>query len=306
MKTIVVISRDVSLMEMARSISGCEENIVAFDTVQSALDYIYNSIPNLVVIDMLSADLLSVRLLNTLKSDPIFGQLPVIAIIDDDSGILNWEEIVVEDFVRKSDLLNDLKMRLNLCLTRSERIVEINPLTRLPGNISINKQIQERIDRKMDFAFAYADLDNFKPFNDSYGFSRGDDIIKMTARIILNIVKNGQGVGSFVGHIGGDDLVFIVDRTRAETISQEIIDSFDRIIPTFYDPEDRRKGHIESVDRQGVKRTFPIMTISIGITFNRPHHVTHYGQITQLAADMKKQAKRHHTSCYSIDKRQSS
>ncbi len=303
MKTIVVISRDVSLVEMARSTCGCEESVVAFDTVQSALDYIYNAIPNLLVIDMLSADLLSVRLLNTLKSDPIFSQLPVIAIIDDDSGILNWDEIIVEDFVRKRDLLNDLKMRLNLCLARSERIVEINPLTRLPGNISINKQIQERIDRNIDFALAYADLDNFKPFNDAYGFSRGDDVIKMSARIILNIVKNGQGVGSFVGHIGGDDLVFIVDRATVETISQEIIDSFDRIIPTFYDPEDRRKGHIESVDRQGAKRTFPIMTISIGITFSRPNRFTHYGQITQMAADLKKQAKRYHGSCYRIDKR---
>lgn len=304
MKTIVVISRDVALTEMARSTCGGEDSIVAFDTVQSALDYIYNSIPNLVVIDMLSADLLSVRLLNTLKSDPIFSQLPVLAIIDDDSGILNWDDIIVEDFVRKSDVLNDLRMRLNLCLTRSERVVEINPLTRLPGNISINKQIQERIDRNIDFALAYADLDNFKPFNDAYGFSRGDDVIKMSARIILNIVKNGQGVGSFVGHIGGDDLVFIVDRAKAEAISQEIIDSFDRIISTFYDPEDRFRGHIESVDRHGTKRTFPIITLSIGITFNRPHCFTHYGQITELAADMKKHAKRHHTSCYRVDRRQ--
>lgn len=293
-------------MEVVRSTYGAEDNIVAFDTIQSALDYIYNSIPNLVVIDMLSADLLSVRLLNTLKSDPIFSQLPVLAVIEDDSGILNWDDIIVEDFIRRSDLLNDLKMRLNLCLTRSERIVEINPLTRLPGNISINKQIQERIDRGIEFALAYADLDNFKPFNDKYGFSRGDDVIKMSARIILNIVKNGQGVGSFVGHIGGDDFVFIVDRAKVEVISQEIIDSFDRIISTFYDPDDRRKGHIESVDRQGTKRTFAIMSISIGVVSARPRQFTHYGQITQTAADMKKQAKRHHSSCYRVDKRQTS
>lgn len=305
MKTTVVISRDVALIEVVRSTCGHEGSIVGFDTVQSALDYIYNAIPNLVVIDMLSADLLSVRLLNTLKSDPIFSQLPILAVIDDDSGILNWDDVVVEDFIRKSDLLNDLRMRINLCLTRSERIVEINPLTRLPGNISINKQIQERIDRGIDFALAYADLDNFKPFNDTYGFSRGDDVIKMSARIILNIVKNGQGVGSFVGHVGGDDFVFIADRGKVEVISQEILESFDRIISTFYDPEDRRKGCIQSADRQGTKRTFPIMTISIGITFGKPHNFTHYGQITQVAADMKKHAKRHHASCWRIDKRQS-
>lgn len=304
MKTTVVISRNVAMTEVVRSICSHEDNIVAFDTIQSALDYIYNSIPDLVIVDMMSADLLSVRLLNSLKSDPIFSQLPVLAIIDDDSGILNWDEIIVEDFIRRKDLLNDLKMRVNLCLIRSERIVEINPLTRLPGNISINKQIQERIDREIEFALAYADLDNFKPFNDKYGFSRGDDVIKMSARIILNIVKNGQGVSSFVGHIGGDDFVFLVDRPKVEGISQEIIDSFDRIISTFYDPEDRRKGQIESIDRQGTKRTFPIMTISIGITFCRPLQFTHYGQITQIATDMKKHAKRQHTSSYRIDKRQ--
>lgn len=304
MKTTVVISRNVALIEVVRSTCGHEHNIVAFDTVQSALDYIYNSVPNLVVIDILSADLLSMRLLNTLKSDPIFSQLPILAVIEDDSGILNWDDIVVEDFIRRSDLLNDLKMRLNLCLSRSERIVEINPLTRLPGNISINKQIQERIDRGIDFALAYADLDSFKPFNDTYGFSRGDDVIKMSARIILNIVKNSQGVGSFVGHIGGDDFVFIADRGRVEAISQEIIESFDRIISSFYDPEDRRRGYIESTDRQGTKRAFPVMTISIGITFGKPYSYTHYGQITQIAADMKKHAKRHHTSCWRVDKRQ--
>lgn len=304
MKTLVVVSRDVAFAEVVRSTWAPEDNAVAFDTIQSALDYIYNSIPNLVVIDMVSADLLSVRLLNTLKSDPIFSQLPVLAVIEDDSGFLTWEDIMVEDFLRKSELLNDLKMRLSLCLARSERIVEINPLTRLPGNISINKQIQERIDRGVDFALAYADLDNFKPFNDKYGFSRGDDVIKMSARIILNIVKSGQGVGSFVGHIGGDDLVYLVDRARVENISQEILDSFDRIIPTFYDPEDRRNGCIESTDRQGTKRSFPIMTISVGITFSRPGQFSHYGQITQIAAEMKKLAKRNHASCYRMDKRQ--
>ena len=303
MKTIVVISRDVTLAELVRRSCGPEENAVVFDTIHSALGYIYDSIPNLVVIDIPSADLTSVRLLNTVKSDPIFSQLPVLAVVEDNPGVLDWDDIVVEDFIRRGDLFNDMRMRLALCLRRSERTVEINPLTRLPGNISINKQIQERITGGVDFALAYADLDNFKPFNDKYGFSRGDDVIKMSARIILNIVKSGQGVGSFVGHVGGDDFVFIVDRPRVETLSQKIIDSFDQIISTFYDPQDRKNGYIESVDRQGSTRIFPIMTISIGITFGWPHHFTHYGQITQIAADMKQQAKRYRGSCYRVDER---
>jgi diguanylate cyclase (GGDEF)-like protein len=182
-------------------------------------------------------------------------------------------------------------------------MIEVNPLTGLPGNIQITKQIQKRLDAGERFGLAYSDLDHFKPYNDRYGFSRGDEVLKMLGRLILNTVKERQPGGSFVGHIGGDDLVFIMDCDSIEDTSVQIIGYFDQIIPTFYDIEDRTKGFIESVDREGLKKTFPLISLSIGMACNRNKQFEHYGQMAEVASDMKKYAKTVRGSCVKMDKR---
>jgi diguanylate cyclase (GGDEF)-like protein len=176
-------------------------------------------------------------------------------------------------------------------------------LTGLPGNIQITKQIQKRLDAGEQFALAYADLDYFKPYNDRFGFSRGDEVLKMLGRLILNTVKERQPGNSFVGHIGGDDLVFIMDCDSIEETAGKIIGFFDRIIPTFYDPEERAKGFIESLDREGQKRDYPLISLSIGIVCNRDKEFTHYGEMAEIASDMKKYAKTVTGSCIKMDRR---
>jgi diguanylate cyclase (GGDEF)-like protein len=279
--------------------------IVSFKNMQSALDYIYNSIPNLIILDADLNDHITINTLNNLKEDPIFSQLPVLAILrDKEPSPFLWENLPVEDFIWKRDIKKDLISRVDLSVLRSERVVEINPLTRLPGNISINKQIQSRLDSGKIFALAYGDLDHFKPFNDYYGFSRGDEVIKMTARLVLNSVKSAQPKNSFVGHIGGDDFVFIMDVNLIEEASEGIIVAFDSIISTFYNGDDRERGSIQSLDRQGNVKRFPVITISIGITHNRYRVFSHYGELTEIASLMKSHAKHHRGSCCRMDKRQ--
>lgn len=303
MKTVVVVCKDIVLTNtIDRNLKNSYKSAV-FSSMPSALDYIYNSIPDLIVINVIKDDSLTINILKDLKTDPMFHQLPVLAILPDHFNLSNWDDLLIEDFIWKEDLENDFILRVNLCITRSERIVEINPLTRLPGNISINRELQERITRKHDFSFGYADLDYFKPFNDRYGFSRGDEVIKITGRLILNIVKSKQPQGSFVGHVGGDDFVFIIDSALAEEAAAEIIEAFDSIIPTFYDAEDSTQGFIKSFDRTGKASKFPIMGISIGITETRARSFKHYGEITELAAEMKKFAKKSEGSCFRSDKR---
>ncbi len=303
MKTIVVVCKDIVLNNaIDRSLKNTFQSVV-FSSMSSALDYIYNSIPDLIVINILKDDDFTVNILRDLKTDPMFHQLPVLAILPDNFNLSNSHDLVIEDFIWEKDMENDFLLRVNLCITRSQRIVEINPLTRLPGNISINRELQERISKNLDFSFGYCDLDFFKPFNDRYGFSRGDEVIKITGRLILNIVKNKQPQGSFVGHVGGDDFVFIIDSALAEEAAAEIIKAFDSIIPTFYDPQDSSRGFIESFDRKGKASKFPIMGISIGITETRARSFTHYGEITELAAEMKKFAKQSEGSCFKSDRR---
>lgn len=303
-KTVVVVSRDVVLINIANRLLGNLYTIVTFTSFQSVLDYIYNSVPSLVVVEVDMENTAVIEAINNLKDDPMFRQLPILAILSDLSVVDNWDFFFIDDYLRKADLETELSRRVALGVLRSERVVEINPLTRLPGNISINRQIQERLERKEDFAFAHADLDHFKPFNDRYGFGRGDEVIRITGRLILNIVKNRQRENSFIGHVGGDDFVFVMLPNLAETASQEIIDAFDRIVPAFYDSDDRETGAIQSFDRQGNANTFPIMNISIGITDTHSGSFSHYGEITEAAAEMKKYAKQYKGSCFRYNRRQ--
>ncbi|HOG18709.1 MAG: response regulator PleD [Syntrophaceae bacterium PtaU1.Bin231] len=303
MKTIVVISPDIVFANRAEACLKESFRIVVFRNVQSALDYIFNAVPSLIVADLPSGDKATGAFINNLKEDPIFSQLPVVAVLHDRTSLPGLLSILVEDYVWKADLERELLMRARLSILRSERVVEINPLTRLPGNISINRQIEDRINRGDAFSFAYADIDAFKPFNDKYGFSRGDEVIKVTGRIILSMVKNRQPQGGFVGHVGGDDFVFITDIAVMEETAGEIVAAFDDLIPTFYDQEDREQGFIRSVDRRGKTRDFPIMGISIGITDTRCRRFSHYGELTETAAEMKKQAKQRRGSSFAVDQR---
>jgi diguanylate cyclase (GGDEF)-like protein len=304
MKTAVLISKDTALVAITeRTLDGyCR--IVPFTNIRSGLDYTYSIIPNLLVVDLPLDDAATIEILNTLKGDPIFTHLPVLAVLDERAPMPEWSAIPVEDYIWKSHIERDLSARAKLCILRSERVVEVNPLTRLPGNISIIRTIQGLIEKSATFAAAYADLDNFKPFNDHYGFGRGDEVIKMTGRLILNIVKSRQPKGSFVGHIGGDDFIFVMDAEIVDETALEIVNTFDRIIATFYDAEDKEAGSIVSTDRQGHRKPFPLMTISIGVTSNRYRPFSHYGEITEAVSEMKRFAKRTKGSCYRSDKRQ--
>lgn len=304
MKAVALITKDLVLRNRLEKALSDSFRVLFFSNLQSSLDYIYSSMPDLLVIESNGVNEPRARtILGDLRSDPIFGQIPVLTICDDDSMAPDLDHPVADDYVRKCSIEAEVRARIELCLARSARFVEINPLTRLPGNIAILKQIQTRLDSGEIFAVAWADLDDFKPFNDKYGFARGDEVLKMVGRLILNTVKEEQPYGSFVGHIGGDDFVFIVDHDLVRAVSEKIIRNFDDIIPIFYDEEDRVKGYIESTDRSGNRRVFPLMTISIGVAHNKLIRFSLSVEITEIASEMKRYAKQTPGSCYKVDRR---
>ncbi|MBI3592573.1 MAG: diguanylate cyclase, partial [Nitrospirae bacterium] len=241
LKTVLLITKDPVLTNALDRILKDSYKVVDFTNLQSSMDYVYSSTPDVLLLDIKADDPVTVNILNELKGDPIFGHLSVLAVFEDIFVIPRWDRLLVDDYVRKSCLEADMLLRVDLCVQRAERMVEVNPLTRLPGNINIMKQTQRRLDSGETFALAYADLDYFKPYNDKYGFSRGDEVLKMLGRLILNTVKDRQSHGSFVGHIGGDDFIFIMDFDLIEDAAVRITDYFDRIIPTFYDADDRTR-----------------------------------------------------------------
>ncbi len=303
MEAVTIISGDVSFQTMMSQILKDHYRTASFRNIQPALEYIYNDTPSLIVIEIDRGDERTISFLNLLKEDPLFSRLPILAVFDGDIDPAGWENILFEDYIRKGDVKSDILSRVKLGIMRLDRVIEINPLTRLPGNLSITRQIQRRLANNEIFALAYADLDNFKPFNDRYGFGRGDDLIRMTGRIIFNIVKATQSQGCFVGHIGGDDFVIIMKPDLIITAAQTIVDQFDRVVAGFYDPEDWDTGYIIATDRKGNKAKIPTTSISIGITDTDKRSFSHHGELMEAASEMKRYAKQFTGSCVKVDQR---
>ncbi|GLI54011.1 GGDEF domain-containing protein [Thermodesulfovibrio yellowstonii] len=303
-KKAIVIVRDCEIKKLIKKkFFSSPYETYYFEDIKDALQIIYDEIPDLVIVEAINNSKIEISIINELKSDPIFVSMNVIAIVSPDFYTEDWQNFLVDDYIRVNNLSQDLLMRINLCFERVERVIATSPLTKLPGNLVIQKEIQKRLNRGDVFALAYADLDNFKPFNDKYGFSRGDEVIKMLGRLILNIVRNEQPTGSFVGHIGGDDFVYIMSPEIIEKTTQKIIDIFDNLIKNFYDEEDIRKGYIESINREGKIQFYPIMTVSVGITSNRYRIFNHFSEMAEVASVMKSVAKKQKDKRYAIDRR---
>jgi diguanylate cyclase (GGDEF)-like protein len=304
MEAVTIISRDPAFQEMSSRILRDHFRTVSFSDLKPASDYIYNDTPSLVVVDIPKGDDATISFINLIKEDPLFSRLPILVVFDGDIDPRGWENILCEDYLRKADAERDILPRVKLGIMRFERVVEISPLTRLPGNLSITRQIQGRLDNNEIFALAYADLDNFKPFNDRYGFGRGDELIRMTGRIILNTVKESQSQGFFVGHIGGDDFVIIMKPDLIGKAVENIIERFDTMIAGFYDTADWDAGYIFAADRKGVWSKLPVTSISIGITDTERRAFSHHGELMQRASEMKSYAKKFAGSCYKMDQRE--
>jgi len=178
------------------------------------------------------------------------------------------------------------------------------PSTRLPGAVEIELEVQRRLSPGVLFAMCYADLDHFKEFNDRYSYYDGDRVIRILAQILHDVVKGLCAEQGFVGHIGGDDFIFIIPVDSVNEVCAEIIDVFDTLIPFQYSEQDRRAGYFFGKDRRGQLHRVPLMTLSIGVVTNERRHFTHAAQVSELATEMKSYAKTLTGSVYSVDRRQ--
>ena len=179
----------------------------------------------------------------------------------------------------------------------------VSPLTGLPGNVQIQAEMKKRIMNKEEFAIMYADLDNFKAYNDIYGFSAGDEIIKFTAKVLLDNVHKIENSDNFVGHIGGDDFVAIISKTDYDTVCQNMITQFDKDITSFYDADDVERGFVEVANRRGIIEQFPLVSISIAVVEVDRNRFKTTLEIGEVGAQVKHKAKTILGSTYVINRR---
>ncbi len=259
---------------------------------EEALKKIKEINPGLVILDYKMPKKDGIEVCREIRNDPLFLHLPIIMLTGkgETQDKIKGLDSGADDYIVKPFEPQELLARARMVIKRSSRDLDANPLTRLPGNVSIITEITNRLQNKEEFATLYIDLDKFKAFNDYYGFEKGDSLIKETARIIIEGIQKHGTPNDFIGHIGGDDFVAITEIPIAENMANFIIHSFDRKIPGFYETKDRTQGFILTKNRQGQMQQFPFVSISIGIVESR-NNFQHVGEIAEVGAELKHLAK---------------
>ncbi len=186
-----------------------------------------------------------------------------------------------------------------------EKAENANPLTKLPGNTTIREEIENRIRRNEKFVAIHVDLNDFKAYNDKYGIGKGDEVIKFTSRVLDKAVKEKGNSADFMGHEGGDDFFVLTTPDKAEAISAQTIAEFDSQIKNFYSEEDLRAGYIMARNRRGEVVRFPIMSVSLAGVTNQHRPISSYGELTNIAVEVKNRAKMEGKSIFFLDRRKS-
>lgn len=260
--------------------------------------------PRVAIFDARVAEDRSLDALRRLKADSYTGVVPAAVVSRDGAADFDRAFRAGADEVIREHLDGDeVTIRLHALLRRSDRDLHVHPSTRLPGAVEIEAEIARRLTLGELFATCYADLDHFKEFNDRYSYYEGDRVIRMLAKILHDVVKGFCGESGFVGHIGGDDFIFIIPMTAVHETCTEIIQTFDLLVPYQYSEQDRRAGYFFGKDRRGQLHRVPLMTVSVGIVTNERRHFTHAAQVSALATEMKSYAKTLPGSVFSIDRR---
>ncbi|NIA13229.1 MAG: diguanylate cyclase [Nitrospiraceae bacterium] len=269
------------------------------------LTAIYASPPQCLVLDASRDGAALEESVRRLKADNVYGHLPVLLILarEETATESDWEALPADDYLMESWTPGEVVSRVRLALARARRDIDANPLTGLPGNQAIMREAGYRLGSGRSFALAYLDLDNFKPYNDKYGFSRGDEVLRMTARVLVNAVTALDSSDTHVGHVGGDDFIFLTPPECLVEVCDEVTRNFDSIVPSFYDEEDRQAGVIRSTDRRGGAKTFPLMTVTIVALDTGTARIKHLAAASTRLAELKRYAKRSQKSNYVLDRR---
>ncbi len=222
-------------------------------------------IPDVVLLDRVMPKMDGIELLKKIREDPYYSAIPVVVLtgMSEEESQLEGLALGADDYLVKTLNTEILLAKIKILIKHKDIRLNINPLTGLPGNILIQQEIETRVLKDTPFILFYIDVNNFKAYNDYYGFAKGDKIIKHTAEILTEVIKNFGEKDNFVGHIGGDDFVINSSSKDYKNIAEKIIEKYDSTIKSFYDEKDIEKGFIKVTDRDGELKEFPIMGISI-------------------------------------------
>lgn len=271
--------------ELEKEINFNKEHIKISKNKSSEMEEVLKNIPSLILIHEERLEEKTEKIIDMIQNDDNNSITPIIVVSPNLSKKRKVDLIKmgVQYYIRSP---YDIKY-IHYVIKNLLRLLYVNrrisPLTGLPGNVQIQSEIKRRLLKKKIFAILYLDLDNFKSYNDIYGFSNGDKIIEFTSKIITkNILSKSQEIKSFVGHIGGDDFVAIIDKTEYKDICEKIVNEFDNNVLEFFTKEDRERGYLKVLNRKGIIEKFPLTSISIGVVEIKPENIKNILEIGEI------------------------
>ncbi|MFA6217901.1 MAG: response regulator [Candidatus Omnitrophota bacterium] len=305
--TILIVSADPQNINfLSELLSGEGYTVKGCSTQEEAKEILLKDQVNLIIADFEAPRINGIEICKFIRSNYRIRHISVIMLMNSKDPLNKIKGIYAgaDDYIETPFEPGELLVRIKASLVRLTRDLDANPLTKLPGNVSVMKELEERVKANAPLAVGYVDLNKFKEFNDRYGFERGDTIISHTALIIMNALEKHGAQGDFLGHIGGDDFIFISTPACVDMICKHILTNFDKTVISYYEQEDLDHGYIIARNRKGEITKIPLLSISIGVTTNEHLKFTHIAAIIQNATELKHFAKTYGGSIYLKDRRQ--
>ena len=294
-KRILIISSDKNLRDVLNfCFDGWGYEVFLRNSLSADINLIKKMSPDVIVVDVQAAGESQLEICRVLKGDFATALIPIITIIKKRQlrqQLLNIRQGIDDYLINPPDPL-DLRIRIEMAIKRSQYSFHSNPLTGLPGGRLIEETLRDRVKQGSTFSFGHMDIDNFKCFNDVYGYLKGDRVIKQTAYMLYTTIGKFGNPNDFIGHIGGDDFVFITTLDKHKQICQNFILMFDKIIPFHYSPEDRKRGFIITKDRTNKTKEIPLMSLSLAlVNKTSASEFKHVVEINERLAEIKRYLK---------------
>lgn len=290
---VLVVDDDPNIRAICAEVLGnAGYSVLEAATVREAREQVRAQSPEMLLLDVSLPDGDGFELLEALKAERAANHMSVIFISarSETASKVRALKLGGDDYLVKPFDALELAARVERVLRRREQELGASPTTRLPGSAAIEREVLRRIESGTPFALCYLDLDNLKAFNDHYGYAKADGVVLQTGDLLREVVATSGGQGDFIGHVAGDDFVFITSPERVDLLCRQVIEAFDRIIPLYYDDEDRERGYIEAEDRYGQRRRFPVMSVSVAAVIHDGTAKDH-GELSRIAAELKTRAK---------------
>lgn len=303
---VLIVEDEQNLSELASiKLANAGYRVLTAVDGAEALAKINNSKPDLVVLDLTLPVKDGFEVCFELRRNVETRDLPVIMLLSkgQDPEQVKAMGLRVDDFLLKPFSPRDILVKVNTLMARARYLKEANPVTGWPGKQQIHDQLGRILAENRGFDLLYLDLDDFRIYNQVYGFAKGNGVIKLLAAVIRDAVSGLVEVNYYLAHCGGDDFALLLPPGKGERIAGEIIKSFEAGIGELYSSEDRERGGIVAKNRQGVAKQWPILTITAALVTNETHGFTDPLEVEAVGHELIRYAKSMPGSNYVWDRR---